>query len=113
MTADRSTPATPYVGNQFELPVRAVRTALDSIEALGPNATADEIFRAGRRLSAATGFLARELTQADQAVRLRQGISVPAVDDAKIVHEEVAKLDAVTADPQTPTSDGTIPENVT
>jgi len=112
MTADRSTPTAPYTGNQFELPVRAVRTALDTIEALGPNATADEIFRAGRRLSAATGFLARELTQADQAVRLRQGISVPPVDDAKVVHEEAVKLEVAATDPEATPAEGTPPENV-
>ena len=102
---DRSTPSASHV-NQFELPVRAVRTALETIESLGPNATADEIFRAGRRLSAATGFLARELQQADQAARLRQGIPVPQVDEAQVVRAEVVKLEAEIAEAEPPSSEG-------
>jgi hypothetical protein len=114
MSSDRRTPlsAVLVTGNQFSLPVLAVRTALDAIESLGPNATSDDIFRASRRFSAATGFLARELNQADQAARLSQGIAVPPVNDAQVVREEVAKLDASATDSQTPPAESPASENV-
>jgi hypothetical protein len=87
---DRGTP-TDHSVNRFELPVRAVRTALETIDHLGPASTAEEIFRASTRLSAATGFLARELFQADQAARLRQGLPVGSPGEVRLLREEAAR----------------------
>jgi hypothetical protein len=95
-TPDRRAPSPAPAGGPFDLPVRGVRSALDHIASLGSNATGDEIFRAGRQLSAATGLLARLLNQADQAARLRQGLPAPPVNDVAMVHEEVLKEEAVT-----------------
>ena len=70
---DRPTPVAPFAGGRFELPIRAVRSALDALERLPVDATSEQVFLALRRFSAASGFLARELHCVDEAIRASEG----------------------------------------
>lgn len=81
MAQDRDLPNEDPYANRFDLPVRAVYAALEAVRVLGPHSTSDEIFRAMGRLSAATGFLARELHNADEVARHAQGLpNRPVID---------------------------------
>jgi hypothetical protein len=93
---------TPISTARFDLPLRAVRSALDAIDALGPSATPDDLFRVASRFSAAAGFLARELHHANEASRFRQDLPARSTDAVEILRPEFEPTTTTFVNPAPP-----------